>query len=246
MLTTAANMQNQFISYQFGGVDSTMNAIVHLSQILLELGFKISFMKIGRYTVTCCDPNSHFWTLYLPLHMFNNRLIKICLGNKRLKECWACAELQWLTDRCPVRKCWPVDKPGMVNKHDPLTWQGWLMCVICSAWKKVFVSHFWKINIFTASTKLGQGYIFTGVRDSVTRGVCLSACWDTTPPPPQDQASLPRPGTPREADTPQEQTPPRSRACWEIRSTRGRYASYWNAILSNLLYKNSNLLIKRK
>ena len=52
-----------------------------------------------------------------------------------------------------------------------------------------------------------------------------------TPPPGVD----PPPG----ADTSLEQTPPpRSRhapppwrACWEIRSTRGRYASYWNAIL---------------
>ena len=26
-------------------------------------------------------------------------------------------------------------------------------------------------------------------------------------------------------------TPPRSRACWEIQSMRGQYASYWNAIL---------------
>ena len=25
--------------------------------------------------------------------------------------------------------------------------------------------------------------------------------------------------------------PPRCRACWELRSTRGRYTSYWNAIL---------------
>ena len=41
-------------------------------------------------------------------------------------------------------------------------------------------------------------------------GVCLSAYWDTPPP---------------GADT------PRCRACWEIRSTRGLYASYWNAIL---------------
>ena len=40
------------------------------------------------------------------------------------------------------------------------------------------------------ATKLGQGYIFTGVCDSVHRGVCLSACWDTTPPGagPPDQA----------------------------------------------------------
>ena len=46
-------------------------------------------------------------------------------------------------------------------------------------------------------------------------GVCLSACWDTTPG----------------ADTPMGADLPRSRACWEIRSTHGRYASYWNAIL---------------
>ena len=41
------------------------------------------------------------------------------------------------------------------------------------------------------ATKLGQGYIFTGVCDSVHRGVgvCLSACWDVTPPCPQGQAS---------------------------------------------------------
>ena len=34
------------------------------------------------------------------------------------------------------------------------------------------------------ATKLGQGNAFTGVCDSVNReGVCLSACWDTSPPP---------------------------------------------------------------
>ena len=42
------------------------------------------------------------------------------------------------------------------------------------------------------------------------RGGCLSAYWGTTP---RDQA------------------PPWCSACWEIRSTRGRYASYWNPIL---------------
>ena len=33
------------------------------------------------------------------------------------------------------------------------------------------------------ATKLGQGYVFTGVCDSVHKGgcVCLSACWDATP-----------------------------------------------------------------
>ena len=69
---------------------------------------------------------------------------------------------------------------------------------------------------------------------------------------PWDQVHPPRPGTPTPpgADTPpgpgtppeQTHTPgtrytpppradsPQSRACWEIRSTRGRSASYWNAI----------------
>ena len=73
--------------------------------------------------------------------------------------------------------------------------------------------------------------------------------------PPQEQTPPPEQTPPRSrhprADTPQEQTPPweqthsppeqtppprsrhppRHRACWEIRSTSGRYASYWNAIL---------------
>ena len=59
------------------------------------------------------------------------------------------------------------------------------------------------------ATKLGQGYVFTGVCDSVHRGVSASV----------------------HAGIPPQQTPPRRRACWEIRSTRGRYASYWNALL---------------
>ena len=105
--------------------------------------------------------------------------------------------------------------------------------------------------------------VFTCVCDSVHRGgICLSACWDTTPEirkPPWEQAPpgsrSPGAGTPPKAGTPREQTPPQAgtprsrhppeqappqeqtppppqhRACWEIRSTSGRYASYWNAIL---------------
>ena len=67
---------------------------------------------------------------------------------------------------------------------------------------------------------------------------CLSACWDTTPIPEPDTPL--GPGTPLE-QTPRDQAPPLLReqsplcsACWEIRSTRGRYASYWNAILFKL------------
>ena len=81
-------------------------------------------------------------------------------------------------------------------------------------------------------------------------GVCLSACWDNPPPPGRDtpleqtppRANIPPPEqtSPKQTHPPSkhppEQTPPWSRqpppprrACWEIRSTRGWYASYWNA-----------------
>ena len=45
--------------------------------------------------------------------------------------------------------------------------------------------------------------------------------WEQTPPPRADS--------------------PRCRACWEIRSTRGRYASYWNAILFYCFLKKLNI-----
>ena len=41
------------------------------------------------------------------------------------------------------------------------------------------------------------------------------------PPPPRTRYTHP----------PRPSTPPRSSACWEIRATSGRYASYWNAFL---------------
>ena len=71
-----------------------------------------------------------------------------------------------------------------------------------------------------AATKLGQGNIFTSVCLSTGgRGVCLSACWDTHPPPEQTHTpeQTPPPGSrppgsrhtlPPGADTPPEQTPP--------------------------------------
>ena len=91
----------------------------------------------------------------------------------------------------------------------------------------------------------GQGNIFTPVCHSVHRGegVCLSACWDTIPrirhQPPPDQTPPPRPGrTPQTRQTPPQarQTPPWTRqtpqeADSSIRSTSGRFASYWNAFL---------------
>ena len=93
------------------------------------------------------------------------------------------------------------------------------------------------VLIFTARKRsLGQGNIFTPVCHSVHRGGLPKCMMGYHPP---DQAS-PRPGAPRTRHPPQTRhpqtrhplyQPPRHRACWEIRSTRGWYASYWNAIL---------------
>ena len=60
-----------------------------------------------------------------------------------------------------------------------------------------------------------------------TGGICLSACWDTTPPPPRTRQAPSQDQVPPGTRNP----PPQSRAYWEIRSTSRRYAFYWNAIL---------------
>ena len=78
---------------------------------------------------------------------------------------------------------------------------------------------FGKALIFTARKQsLGQGNIFTPVCHSVHRGgVCLSACWDTTPPLPPGTRHLPwsRPNPPGPSTPssrpPWDQAPPRSR-----------------------------------
>ena len=66
------------------------------------------------------------------------------------------------------------------------------------------------LSLLPPATKLGQGYVFTRVCDSVQGGL------DQAPP---GSRHLPRKQTPQHS------------ACWEIRATSGRYASYWNAIL---------------
>ena len=60
---------------------------------------------------------------------------------------------------------------------------------------------------------------------------------EQTPP----GADPPGPGRhlPPGADPPGPGRPPQRRACWEIRSTRGRYASYCNAILFIVCNENS-------
>ena len=103
-----------------------------------------------------------------------------------------------------------------------------------------------------AATKLGQGNIFTSVcQEFCPRGGgCLPQCmlgYQSQPPqsrhspgtrhPPLQGADTPPwsrhplgADTPPGADTPWNQAPPREADC-SIRSTSGRYASYWNAFL---------------
>ena len=49
-------------------------------------------------------------------------------------------------------------------------------------------------------------------------------------PPMKKPGRPPQEDTPRKTDLPQED-PPQSSACWEIRATSRRYASYWNVFL---------------
>ena len=100
------------------------------------------------------------------------------------------------------------------------------------------------LHLLPAATKLGQVNIFTSMcQEFCPRGGRVSASvhagihtppdqadtpWTRQTPPPPDQADThppPGPGRPpREADS-------------SIRSTSGRYASYWNAFLLNLRSK---------
>ena len=73
----------------------------------------------------------------------------------------------------------------------------------------------------------GQGYVFTGVCDSVHRGgLRRTPPWDQGEPPPGTKENPPGPGRPPRD---QGESPPREEDC-SIRSMSGRYASYWNAI----------------
>ena len=80
-----------------------------------------------------------------------------------------------------------------------------------------------------------EGYVFTCVCHSVHGWVSASMHAGITPQeqtPPSPRSRPPAEQTPPRANTPREQTPPPlCSACWEIQSIRGRYASYWNAIL---------------
>ena len=109
--------------------------------------------------------------------------------------------------------------------------------------------------LLPAATKLGQGNIFTSVcQEFCPRGGgggCLPQCMLGFPPgadppgpgTPPEQTPRDQTHTPRTRPTPPEQTSPpgpdphpREADC-SIRSTSGRYASYWNAFLFRISSK---------
>ena len=100
--------------------------------------------------------------------------------------------------------------------------------------------------IFTGRNEVVAKVIFLHLFVSLfTGGVCLSACWDATPPPPRSRDASPgsrHPHPPRSRHPP-EQTPPAADTPPEadsgIRSMSGRYVSYWNAFLSCLFLLTS-------
>ena len=72
-------------------------------------------------------------------------------------------------------------------------------------------------------------------------GVCLSACWDTAPPRYQG-GTHPETRHPPDQAPPPDLAPPPTTACWEIRSTSGRCASYWNVFLMS--YARTLLILR--
>ena len=83
-------------------------------------------------------------------------------------------------------------------------------------------------RIFYRPQRSWAKVIFLQVSVILLTGGCLPQCMLGYPP----EQTLPG------SRHPWEQTPPWRRACWEIQSIRGRYASYWNAFLLGLRLQN--------
>ena len=103
--------------------------------------------------------------------------------------------------------------------------------------------------VFTARKRsLRRLCFYTCLSVILFTGGCLPQCMLGYTPPPRPEADTPWdqrqiPSGSRHP-LPRSRHPPLHSACWEIRSTSGRYASYWNAYLfQNIISKS--ILIKR-
>ena len=94
-----------------------------------------------------------------------------------------------------------------------------------------FLQSFYQSSLLPPANEVWGKVIFSEacVKNSVHRGgVSTSVHAPRSRHPPG--ADIPLEQTPLWSRHPREQAPPH-RACWEIRSKRGRYASYWNVVL---------------
>ena len=82
-------------------------------------------------------------------------------------------------------------------------------------------------KLLPPANKVCEGYVFTRVLSFCPQGGVYLAGTPRTRYTPPGPGTPPRPGSP-----PGTGTPPGS---WEIRATSGRYASYWNAFLLDLI-----------
>ena len=103
----------------------------------------------------------------------------------------------------------------------------WLL-VHCSTFLQHgrYASYWNAFFLLPPATKLGQGYIL--ICDSVHGGGSASVHAGIPPPSKADPLTSRPPGkqTPLARQTPPSKETPLHSACWEIRSTSGRYASY--------------------
>ena len=113
-----------------------------------------------------------------------------------------------------------------------------------SQWDAVWIKHRTLSSVsqskwlLPTATKLGQGNIFTSVcQEFCPQGGRVSASVHAGihPLPPSPQEQTPSGADPPGQTPPGEQTPPREADC-SIRSTSGRYASYWNAFLFETIF----------
>ena len=146
------------------------------------------------------------------------------------------SRLGWWRSLCPRN----TGRPGSSQTHTQCLDFLHIHDCVCTEYLQMHYS-------LLPTTKLGQGYVFTHIFDSVHRGVSgpgthppsTQPPWKQTPPreqttlgaDPPDQAP-PQSRHPWEQTRPWEQTHPSQRsACWEIRAISRQYASNWNAIL---------------
>ena len=94
------------------------------------------------------------------------------------------------------------------------------------------------VRLLPPVNEVCEGYVFTrvclstgGVPGQVPPGQVSPQAGTPQAGTPLGQVHPQGPGTPPQAGAPPGTRYTRSSACWEIRATSGRYASYWNAFL---------------